>query len=335
MALFSLNDSLLNQTAFTNDTSNVSARPPWYWAIRVLLSIVSILSNALIIFIITSRQQMRLQPSPNWFFLSLAIADFGVGLFTTPFHMLCIFKSGGCSHFTWDVVLFITEVFLTSSLTNLCLLTLDCYLAVVHPYTHPTLTRPLACALAITAAWFMAFVIELPYRVLREGTQGMKVYLVVYTIVVTVLPNICMLLAYIRIVIVVRKHRRRIRQQEDQVASNQSPGSHNVQEGVTRSRSKQRGLAAVGVVVGFFLVYSGVYQYHLTCMLLSPSCSLPNTAPFKITMVLLRYFNSAPNFIIYILLKAEFKREVWRMFRCFSCSRADVQGIEMSAQTTN
>ena len=50
----------------------------WYNILGWILAVVAVVGNGLVIFLITTKQ--RLHTTANWFILSLAVADFGVGI---------------------------------------------------------------------------------------------------------------------------------------------------------------------------------------------------------------------------------------------------------------
>ena len=50
----------------------------WFWVVGWMLTILRVLGNGLLIYLITSRK--RLHSTVNWFLLSLGLADLCVGL---------------------------------------------------------------------------------------------------------------------------------------------------------------------------------------------------------------------------------------------------------------
>ena len=84
----------------------------------------------MVLFIVTNR---RLHSTANWFVLSLAVADFGVGVAIFPMRHLCSILTL-CNK---SVYVTLYWFLLHSPVTNLCILTSDRYINIVQPFRHP------------------------------------------------------------------------------------------------------------------------------------------------------------------------------------------------------
>ena len=93
-----------------------------------LLSIATALGNGLVIFLVAKHRRLHSAPA-NKFVLSLAVADFGVGIAVFPSSYFCNKYSMACNS---RVYMALFWFFLHSSVTNLCSLTWDRYIAIVH-----------------------------------------------------------------------------------------------------------------------------------------------------------------------------------------------------------
>ena len=127
------------------------------------LSIAAVAGNGFVIVIVAINR--RLHSSPNWFVLSLAVADFIVGFAIFPPAYLCNEQCNRklVSAFFW--------FFLHSSVSNLCTLTWDRYTAIVHPLTYNTALTKRRPGLVILTAWLIAFAISLSFLVGRYVTN--------------------------------------------------------------------------------------------------------------------------------------------------------------------
>ena len=96
-----------------------------------ILSIITAAGNGFVIFLVA--RSRRLHSSANWFVLSLAVADFIVGIALFPSSYFCNKYSMACNT---KVYMAFFWFFLHSSVTNLCTLTLDRYIAIVHPLKY-------------------------------------------------------------------------------------------------------------------------------------------------------------------------------------------------------
>ena len=101
-----------------------------------LLSVVTAIGNGFVVLLIAKNH--RLYSSANQFVLSLAVADFGVGIAVFPLSYFCNY-SMACN---LRVYVAFFWFFLHSSVTNLCSLTWDRYIAIVYPLKYNTSMTP-------------------------------------------------------------------------------------------------------------------------------------------------------------------------------------------------
>ena len=59
----------------------------WFWIIGWFLTVLAVTGNALVIWLVTTKR--RLRTTANFFIVSLAIADFCIGLFSFPALFTC------------------------------------------------------------------------------------------------------------------------------------------------------------------------------------------------------------------------------------------------------
>ena len=59
----------------------------WFWIFGWFLCILTVVVNGFVIFLVYSKRQLRTKT--NVFVVSLAVADFGVGMFAAPSRLLC------------------------------------------------------------------------------------------------------------------------------------------------------------------------------------------------------------------------------------------------------
>ena len=141
----------------------------WYIIIGWLLSIITATGNGFVIFLIAKTR--RLHSSANLYALSLAVADFGVGIAVFPSAYFC-YHPTACNMrlymaFFWFI--------LHSSVTNLCTLTWDRYIAIVHPLKYNTSMTERRPGMVILIAWMIPFAISL---LLLVGMYATKSYIV-------------------------------------------------------------------------------------------------------------------------------------------------------------
>ena len=304
-----------NSSMLANFEEDVlTSRQPWYWIVRSLIALVTILGNGFVIYLISAKQVLREQPSPNWFVLSMAVADFCVGAVNYPLNILHAFTRDSRSQRLqthWAVLGFFMNTILDASVTNLTLLTLDRYLAVVHPFKYENFMNPSKARLFIAIAWGVATIYEIPYLVLDLNNASAEAYyvnIIIYMVMFAFLPSFFMIYAYSRIMWIARRHKQRIKKEKKQIASNNPSRKRMAQSG-----NKNGALVTVGTIVGIFLLCNIAMQYNLTCFVASSYCSITKTSHY--IFILLRSLNSAPNFIVYAFMKKDFQRELRKSIR--------------------
>jgi hypothetical protein len=127
----------------------------WFNIIGWLLSVVTATGNGFVILLVAKTR--RLHSPANWFVLSLAVADFGVGIAVFPSGYFCN-NPMPCN---LRVYIAFFWFFLHSSVTNLCTLTWDRYIAIVHPLKYNTSMTERRPGMIISIAWLISFAISL------------------------------------------------------------------------------------------------------------------------------------------------------------------------------
>ena len=109
----------------------------WFWILGWSLSILTITGNGFIIFLVCRRRQLRTKT--NAFVVSLAVADFCVGMTAVPF--LLFPNENHVKARPPPAERFIKWFFMDASAMCLCILVLDRYMAVVKPLKYLTFMK--------------------------------------------------------------------------------------------------------------------------------------------------------------------------------------------------
>ena len=109
----------------------------WFWILGWVLSFLTIIGNGFTIFLVCSRRNLRTKT--NAFIVSLAVADFCVGLSVIPSLFFCdITNSCHWPQRRMPWVAVIRLLFSNTSAVNLCGLVLDRFIAIVYPLKYIT-----------------------------------------------------------------------------------------------------------------------------------------------------------------------------------------------------
>lgn len=248
----------------------------------------------------------RLYCSANWFVLSLAVADFGVGAAVFPMGYICKYATN-C-----NMRLFVAFYwfFLHSSTTNLCALILDRYTILLYPFKYPTSMVGRKPGKVIVFSWFIPLTISTSLVLGPYATKSPVFLKALHITGVSGLEIIsCSLLFYaiVRILLVQAKQNYAMQSIERQIRHNQAL----IRASIPRRRKRAN---AVGFVIAIALFFVGCYvivNYLILC--LSFSCSsLSDYDHEELVSIctLLLIGNSAVNPLVYALLKRDIKREL-------------------------
>ena len=317
----------------------------WFWINSALLSLIAILGNGTVMFIILKRQ--RLHTAANWFIFSLSTADLCVGFFVFPTSLICKFLLV-CKGFPTGIV---QELFLYFLVSNVCILTLDRYLFIVSPLRYHLFMNKKKVRLLIFPAWAAPVVVFLLHftwiysgsAVVRK--DALKIFTCLEAVCFVAIPCLALLTTYARVCCLTRKLLKETSRQRSQVLYNNdetcisvldsaqqlfaSGNNRNsiVTNGEHVARYKKRNfsrrerqrstLKLLGFVVIVFVTCWSLSLYASFCSYLN-LCNVSRLA-VRISWTLL-YTNSAVNFLAYAFLKKDIGHELFVLLCCVRCS---------------
>ena len=129
----------------------------WFWVLGWFLSILTMVVNGFVIFLVCSKRQLRTKT--NAFVVSLAVADFGVGMIAVPSRFFCSLATH-CTPQRSIVMLLRTFIIHTSG-TNLVGLVLERYVAVVKPLKYLTFMKRRRVIQMVLTSWGIPFLFSL------------------------------------------------------------------------------------------------------------------------------------------------------------------------------
>ena len=275
----------------------------WFWILGWSLSLLTIAGNGFIIYLVCSKRQLRTKT--NAFVVSLAVADFCVGMSVVPPMFFCE-KATGCNRqLHWsdsELRLF----FSYASAINMCGLVVDRYIAVVKPFKYLIFMRRRRVIQMVSLSWAIPvaqrIVFNLNFFVLKKPYFWDLLFWVT-VIFFELFPCFILMLSFAFMLQVLCKHERAARITARQLRFNHYRVSFKIQE--------KSAVKIMAIVIALFLL---CYGFYVRCSLIFifkiGEC---NDEEYKIPLLVL---NSAINPAAYAFFKRDIKKEIKRALCC-------------------
>ena len=140
----------------------------WFWVLGWFLSILTMAGNGFVIFLVCRKRQLRTKT--NAFVVSLAVADFCVGMIAVPSRFFCEMTTECSFHGPLRaglLVIFVRVFIVYASGTNLCSLVLERYMAVVKPLKYLTFMKRRRVIQMVSISWGIPFIFTVIVSSLR------------------------------------------------------------------------------------------------------------------------------------------------------------------------
>ena len=271
----------------------------WFWVLGWFLSILTMVVNGFVIFLVCSKRQLRTKT--NTFIVSLAVADFGVGMLAVPSRFFCSLATE-CAPRSKEglIVKYVRFFTLYSSGTNLISLVLERYVAVVKPLKYLTFMKRRRVIQMVLTSWGIPFLFTLTLvsirliAIDRFKTMNGSLYLLFEVI-------LCLILIFFlaSMFLVVYNLNSRDRTLAKQLRFNQLV-----------TRAKTQNTSAVKWVALITCVFLSYYGIMMRCSLLYLTGQWCDDSYFKIP---LQVINSGINPIAYAFFKRDIQQECKRL----------------------
>ena len=269
----------------------------WFWVLGWFLSILTMVVNGFVIFLVCSKRQLRTKT--NAFVVSLAVADFGVGMIVVPSLFFCSLATE-CTPKEGLIVTFVKVFILFTSGTNLVSLVLERYVAVVKPLKYLTFMKRRRVIQMVLTSWGIPFLFTLPLvsigLIAIDRMETLSGYLALISEVI-----LCLILIFFlaSMFLVVYNLNSRDRTLAKQLRFNQL---------VTRAKTQNTSAAKwVALITCVFLSCYGIMMRCSLLFLTGQSC---NDYHFKIS---LQVINSGINPIAYASFIRDIQQECKRL----------------------
>lgn len=277
----------------------------WFWILGWSLCVLTIFGNGFIIFLVCSTRHLRTKT--NAFVVSLAVADFLVGLNAVPSLFFCKMAHWCDSPHAWlSWVHVIRWLFSYTSVMNVCSLVLDRYIAIVKPLKYLTFMTRSHVIQIISLSWAVpvVFHILLVASIIFSISIFFPIFLWVIMILFEFLPCVMLILCFASMLRVIWKHDRAARTFTKQLSFNHR---------VVLKTHERSAVKMMAVVISLFLL---CYAVHLRCSFLSVLNvrNLCNDRNYKVPMLVL---NSAVNPVAYAFFKRDIKKDIIKRLMYF------------------
>ncbi|XP_056245786.1 trace amine-associated receptor 13c-like [Seriola aureovittata] len=277
-----------------------------------LLSFITVLTVVLNLLVIISISHFRqLHTTTNLLLLSLAVADFLMGLLQMPVLLLHIQGCWILGDLMCAVHYFLGFLIVSVSVGSMVLISIDRYIAICDPMfysTKVTLRRVQYCVYlcwvfsVVHSSWILRDFLKQPNR--YNSCYGECVVAVSYIegavdLVVTFLgPILIITLLYIRVFVVAVSQARAMRSHIAAVTLQRS-------QTVKAKKSEIKAARTLGVVIAMFLLCNSPYY----CFAVATESNMVGARSSAIELWLV-YFNSCLNPVIYVFFYPWFRKAI-------------------------
>ena len=266
----------------------------WFWVLGWFLSILTMAVNGFVIFLVCSKRHLRTKT--NAFVVSLAVADFGVGMIAVPLRFFCSLATQ-CTPQRSIVILLRVFIIYTSG-TNLVGLVLERYVAVVKPFKYLTFMQRRRVIQMVVTSWGIPFLFTLTIVSIElsaiDGARTIGGYLyLLFEVILCV--YLIFFLASMFFVIYSR----------DRTLAKKLQFNHVVARAKTQNKA-----SAVKWVALITCVFLSCYGIMMRCSLLFLTGQSCNDYHFKIS---LQVINSGINPIAYAFFERDIQQECKRL----------------------
>lgn len=293
-----------------------------------IINAAAIVGNGLVIYLITFRQ--RLHSKANWFVLSLAVADLFVGVTFLPYYRACKEEFCNQRHIHWLCV----DVFLCTSVTNLCLLTVDRYIAIVKPLKYLTIMTQRRVVFGILAAWCIpAATALLPLswtylvKSMAQRSTCWEVFIIGTLIVYGIIPCLLLPLAIVRILMIVR----RCRLERCVVMAQLDFSYSEARSRIRRQSFPDQDISSTKLIVAIVILFLICYLFGVCVRIVAVFGQNQPPECIHIISSILILTNSTANPVAYGLLKKDFRRELLKTYRLNSSSSELALGARINS----
>ena len=280
----------------------------WFWILGWVLSFLAIIGNGFIIFLVCNRRNLRTKT--NAFIVSLAVADFCVGLSVIPFLFFCDITN--TCLWPYDCLVFLGEYYKEVVWSLVCCKLMPLSTGSFYCHRLSSKIHYFDDSPSNYPSYFLSWVLTVCYKVInftlfyvlyQSNSYPFTVWLTIFS---EILPCVILILCFLSMIFHVCRHDQSARTLAKQLRFN-----HRVS---FKSHHEKSAVIMMGLVIGVFLVCYGMYLRCSFLILFQTSTTITSSPchdeNYKIPVLVL---NSAINPLAYAFFKRDIKKEFKRL----------------------
>jgi hypothetical protein len=305
--------------------------------VMIIVMLGAVFGNILVVIAVMKFQ--RLRAITNYFIVSLACADFLVAILVMPFNASIeisgkwIFGRVMCDVYNSNDVLFST-----ASILHLCCISMDRYIAIIHPFKYESKMTRFRVFIMIAITWISSILISyIPIQshwytttdTLEEMENSPdqclfvvnKGYAVISSSISFWIPCTIMVFVYLKIFMEARRQETQIKQTgyhlKGRPSENTNLNDDQSERRNERKRMRREHKAAktLGIIMGAFVFcFLPFFTWYFVTTLCGDSCPYPQT--LGSALFWLGYLNSCLNPVIYAYFNRDFRSAFRKLLKC-------------------
>ncbi|XP_069048193.1 5-hydroxytryptamine receptor 4 [Lepisosteus oculatus] len=303
--------------------------------------ICTVFGNFLVVLSIAYFKQ--LQSPTNSFVMSLAVADFLVGLIVMPYSMIRTIE--GCWYFGpvfCEIHSSLDVMLCTASIFHLSCIAFDRYYAVCNPLVYGFKMSKTRVTLLIITCWVVPLLISFAPILLGLHKLGIEtklphdvcyflvnqVYAITASFVAFYLPMFIMLVAYWKIYKAAKRQAMQINAVENQMTiQNGAVNSTKKQKQRNSMKRERKAAKTLGIIMGAFLIF---WLPFFTTNVIDPFIEYQTDMVIWEVFLWLGYVNSSLNPFLYGFFNRSFRRAFFMIIGCKICLPGSPPSIDLS-----
>ncbi|XP_066533562.1 trace amine-associated receptor 13c-like [Hoplias malabaricus] len=267
--------------------------------------LLTVCGNLLVIISVCHFKQLH--TPTNMLILSLAVSDFLIGVFVFPVSLVSVIESCWIFNKVFCIFFLLTAYIVAgTSILDIALIAVDRYIALSNPFLYTRAVSVSIMCFVILSNWCIIFTYNLGVRYFNRNFDRIvicpgrcflftdEVWSVVDLLFIFVSPLSIIIILYIQVFVIAKKHATAIRDLNIQTGTSKNE---------TSMKSERKAAKVLGIVVSVFLVCLLPYFiYSLLGRVIEVGVGL-----FQIILLIV-YLNSTINPIIYALFYPWFRR---------------------------